>query len=155
MIPVGAGRAVQAHSHAESGLMLFVVDGTAILGGGNDEVVAPAGTIAHFRGEEALQVRCEDARGVTLLAVLAPPFPLESSSETHDPVVVSSPPRTAVDGHGSAGVRSHRGGRWPTYQLVGRSSVGHRRAQVACGVVPLGSSPGGAAVISPAVLKLS
>lgn len=72
MIRIGAGQSLPAHSHGESDVMLFVVEGTAILGG---DVPAPAGTIAHLRGEEVLRVRCEDAGGVTLLAFLAPAFP--------------------------------------------------------------------------------
>jgi quercetin dioxygenase-like cupin family protein len=75
IIRVGAGQSLPAHSHGESDLMLYVADGTAVLGEGDDEVVAPAGTIAHLRGEEELRLRCEDHPGVTLLAFLAPAFP--------------------------------------------------------------------------------
>lgn len=75
MIRIGAGQSLPAHSHGESDLMLYVAEGTAILGGEDAEVLAPPGTIAHFRGEEVLKVRCEDSGGTTLLAFLAPPFP--------------------------------------------------------------------------------
>lgn len=75
MIRVGAGQSLPAHSHGESDLILYVVEGTAALGGDDSEVLAPAGTIAQFRGDEVLKVRCEGSAGVTLLAFLAPPFP--------------------------------------------------------------------------------
>ncbi|MBO0703819.1 MAG: cupin domain-containing protein [Candidatus Dormibacteraeota bacterium] len=75
VIRVGAGQSLPAHRHGESDLMLYVAEGTATLGGDETEVLAPAGTIAHFRGEEVLEVRCESSEGVTLLAFLAPPFP--------------------------------------------------------------------------------
>jgi quercetin dioxygenase-like cupin family protein len=78
MIRIAAGQSLPAHSHGESELMLYVSEGTAILGEEDAEVLAPAGTIAHLRGEEVLRVRCEDAPGVTLLAFLAPPFPPRS-----------------------------------------------------------------------------
>ena len=84
MIRIGAGQSLPAHRHGDSDLMLYVAEGTAILGGEDSEVLAPAGTIAHFLGEEVLRVRCESAEGVTLLAflsLLAPPFPPQSQVE--------------------------------------------------------------------------
>lgn len=78
MIRIGAGQALPAHRHGESDLMLYVAEGTAILGAEDSEVLVPTGTIAHLRGEEVLRVRCESAGGVTLLAFLAPAFPPEA-----------------------------------------------------------------------------
>ena len=75
MIRVGPDQSLPPHSHGESDLMLYVAEGVAILGEEGAEVAAPAGTIAHLRGEEVLHLRCGSPGGVTLLAFLAPPFP--------------------------------------------------------------------------------
>ena len=72
VIRLGVGQSLPAHSHGESDLVLYVAEGTVVLG---DEVVAGAGTIAHLLGSEVLRARCEGDVGATLLAFLAPPFP--------------------------------------------------------------------------------
>src|SRR5436190_22647801 len=76
VIRISEGQSLPAHRHGESDRMLYVSEGTAILGSdGEEEVVAPAGTVAHLRGDEVLRVRCGGPGGVTRLAFLAPPFP--------------------------------------------------------------------------------
>ncbi len=75
VIRIAHGQTLPAHRHGESDLILYVAQGEAILGEEGAEVPAPAGTIAHLRGDETLRVRCESVDGVTLLAFLAPPFP--------------------------------------------------------------------------------
>lgn len=69
------GQVLPPHKHEPSELMLFVVEGDAILDADDGPVSFVAGSLAHYRGDEELRVANEGKAPVTLLAFLAPPFP--------------------------------------------------------------------------------
>ena len=61
--------------------MLYAVEGEGTIdpdpgtAGKSNGVAFPAGSLAYLRGAEVLRVANTGARGLTLLAFLAPPFP--------------------------------------------------------------------------------
>lgn len=75
VIRLGTGQALPPHTHAPSELMLFVVEGHAVLDTDDGPIAFPAGTLARFDGTDELRVSNTDEAPVTLLAFLAPPFP--------------------------------------------------------------------------------
>jgi len=76
VIRLGPGQALPPHTHGESDLMLYAVEGEGSLEVADGQVVAfPAGSLAHLDGAEVLRVANGGTVGLTLLAFLAPPFP--------------------------------------------------------------------------------
>lgn len=75
VIRLGPGRVLPPHTHGSSDLMLFVVEGEGEIGPEGLRQPFAAGALAHLRGDEELHVANTGAGGLTMLAVLAPPFP--------------------------------------------------------------------------------
>ena len=75
VIRLAPGQTLPAHTHEPSELMLFVVEGSAVLDTDDGPVPFPAGSLAHYVGTEELRVANGGDMPVTLLAFLAPPFP--------------------------------------------------------------------------------
>lgn len=75
VIRLSPGQALPPHTHEPSELMLFVVEGDAVLDTGEGQVPFPAGSLARYVGSEELRVSNAGDAPVTLLAFLTPPFP--------------------------------------------------------------------------------
>lgn len=75
IIRLSAGQALPPHTHEPSELMLFVVEGDAVLDTDHGAVPFPAGSLARLDGVEELRASNQGKAPVTLLAFLAPPFP--------------------------------------------------------------------------------
>ena len=75
VIRLAPGQALPPHVHEPSELMLFVVEGDAVLRTDEGNVAFGAGSLARYSGVEELRVDNPGPSGVTLLAFLAPPFP--------------------------------------------------------------------------------
>lgn len=75
LIRLSPGQALPPHKHERSELMLFVVEGDAVLDTEEGRRPFGAGSLARLEGHEELRVANEGAAPVTLLAFLAPPFP--------------------------------------------------------------------------------
>ncbi len=75
IIRLSPGQALPPHRHGSSDLMLFAVEGEAVLETESGTVTFGAGSLAFYRGDEELRVSNEGLTGLTLLAFLAPPFP--------------------------------------------------------------------------------
>lgn len=75
VIRLAAGQALPPHTHGQSDLMLFAVEGDGELISAAGPRPFPAGSLASYTGDEELRVRNTGAGGMTLLAFLAPPFP--------------------------------------------------------------------------------
>lgn len=75
IIRLSPGQVLPAHTHGESDLMLFAVEGEGTLDTDDGPVAFRAGTLVHYRGDEELRVSNRGSAGLTLLAFLAPPFP--------------------------------------------------------------------------------
>lgn len=76
LIRLARGQVLPPHTHGESDLFLYVVEGVGMvtLAGGEDRQVV-AGDLVQLTGDEELNVRSDYSDGVTLLAFLAPVFP--------------------------------------------------------------------------------
>lgn len=83
MIRLSPGQALPPHTHGESDLFLYVVEGDGELDTTDGKVPLGAGHLAQYRGDEELRVTNTGSVGMTLLAFLSPVFP---------PVVASSNP---------------------------------------------------------------
>jgi quercetin dioxygenase-like cupin family protein len=75
VIRLAPGQALPPHKHEPSELMLFVVEGDAVLDTDDGPLPFAAGALAHFVGAEELRVANQGDTPVTLLAFLVPPFP--------------------------------------------------------------------------------
>lgn len=75
VIRLSPGQTLPTHTHEPSELMLFVVEGEAVLDTDAGEVPFAAGALARLDGTDELRVSNRGAGPVTLLAFLAPPFP--------------------------------------------------------------------------------
>lgn len=75
VIRLGAGQTLPPHTHGESDLMLYAVEGEGELTTEAGPQPFSAGSLAFYTGDEELRVRNTGAGGLTLLAFLAPPFP--------------------------------------------------------------------------------
>lgn len=75
VIRLAPGQVLPPHRHEPSELMLFVVEGDAVLDTESGAVSFTAGSLAHYRGPEELRVANRGDTPVTLLAFLTPPFP--------------------------------------------------------------------------------
>lgn len=75
VIRLSPGQALPPHTHEPSDLLLFVVEGDAVLDTDAGERPFPAGSLARYEGHEELRVSNAGDAPVTLLAFLAPPFP--------------------------------------------------------------------------------
>ena len=75
VIRLSPGQILPTHAHGSSDLMLYAVEGEAVLE--TDDGTSPfaAGSLAFYRGDEELRVSNEGGNGLTLLAFLSPPFP--------------------------------------------------------------------------------
>jgi quercetin dioxygenase-like cupin family protein len=81
MIRLASGMSLPPHTHDESDLFLFVVEGAGELDTPDGPVPFGAGDLAHYRGDEELRVSNNSAAGLTLLAFLAPVFPPATSAD--------------------------------------------------------------------------
>lgn len=75
VIRLAAGQSLPPHTHEPSELMLYVVEGDALLDTEDGPVPFPAGSLARYVGAEELRVSNPGEAPVTLLAFLTPPFP--------------------------------------------------------------------------------
>ena len=75
LIRLSPGHSLPPHTHGASDLMLFVFEGSGVLGTADGTEAIAAGTLAYYRGDEELRVTNDGGAGLTLLAFLAPPFP--------------------------------------------------------------------------------
>jgi redox-sensitive bicupin YhaK (pirin superfamily) len=75
VIRLTEGQTLPAHTHEPSELMLYVVEGDALLDTEQGPLPFPAGSLARYPGWEELRVSNAGVAPVTLLAFLTPPFP--------------------------------------------------------------------------------
>ncbi len=75
MIRLSPGQALPPHTHGDSDLFLYAVEGTGELDTPDGMVPFIAGDLAQYRGDEELRVTNSSTAGLTLLAFLAPVFP--------------------------------------------------------------------------------
>lgn len=75
IIRLAKGISLPPHKHGESDLMLYVVEGEAVLETDQGYQDFVAGDIAYISHEEELRVSNPASEGVTLLAFLSPKFP--------------------------------------------------------------------------------
>lgn len=75
VIRLSAGQQLPPHTHGESDLMLYAVEGGGTLHTEDGPVEFAAGSLAWLRGDEELRIGNDGSSGLTLLAFLAPPFP--------------------------------------------------------------------------------
>jgi quercetin dioxygenase-like cupin family protein len=75
VIRLSPGQSLPPHTHGASELMLFVVEGEGRIGPDDAHQPFTRGSLARLSGEEELRVTNTGTSGLTLLAVLSPPFP--------------------------------------------------------------------------------
>lgn len=75
VIRLAPGQTLPPHTHDPSELMLFVVEGDAVLHTDQGPIAFGAHSLARYSGVEELRVDNPGETPVTLLAFLAPPFP--------------------------------------------------------------------------------
>jgi quercetin dioxygenase-like cupin family protein len=75
MIRLSPGQALPPHTHGDSDLFLYAVEGAGELHVQEGVVPFAAGELAQYRGDEELRVNSLSTSGLTLLAFLAPVFP--------------------------------------------------------------------------------
>lgn len=75
LIRLSPGQTLPPHTHGESDLMLYVVEGAGRIDTPDGPSSFDAGSLALLRGDEQLRVDNPGEAGMTLLAFLAPPFP--------------------------------------------------------------------------------
>ena len=80
MIRLNPGQALPPHTHGSSDLFLYVVEGAGQLVTPEGMVPFAAGDLAHYSGDEELRLANTAETGMTLLAFLAPAFPVEGTS---------------------------------------------------------------------------
>ena len=81
IIKLPPGIALPPHTHGDSDLMLYVVEGTAQLDTDEGTVSFSAGDLAFFEGDEELRVSNPHGTGVVLLAFLSPAFPRREAKD--------------------------------------------------------------------------
>lgn len=79
MIRLAPGVSLPPHTHGESDLFLYVVEGAGELDTAEGRVPFAVGDLAQYRGDEELRVSNNSTVGLTLLAFLAPVFPPTSA----------------------------------------------------------------------------
>jgi quercetin dioxygenase-like cupin family protein len=75
LIRLSPGQALPPHTHGDSDLMLYAVEGETTLDTDDGAVTLAAGQLAVLHGSEELRAANVGTSGVTLLAFLSPPFP--------------------------------------------------------------------------------
>jgi quercetin dioxygenase-like cupin family protein len=75
IIRLSPGQTLPPHTHGDSDLFLFAVEGEGRIETESGPRPFPAGSLAVLRGTEGLRVANPNESGLTLLAFLAPPFP--------------------------------------------------------------------------------
>ncbi|KRE22474.1 cupin domain-containing protein [Agromyces sp. Soil535] len=75
IIRLSPGQDLPPHTHGDSDLFLFVVEGEGLIETEAGPRPFPAGFLAQLRGSEELRVSNPGHEGMTLLAFFAPPFP--------------------------------------------------------------------------------
>ena len=75
MIRLSPGQALPPHTHGESDVFLYAVEGEGELDTPDGIVTFAAGDLAQYRGDEELRVTNNTDAGLTLFAFLAPVFP--------------------------------------------------------------------------------
>ena len=69
------GQSLPPHTHGDSDVTLFAIEGSAVIETESGPRRFPAGSLAILGVGEELQVSNPDAAGFTMLAVFAPAFP--------------------------------------------------------------------------------
>ncbi len=80
VIRLSPGQVLPPHTHGESELMLYGVEGEGVLVTDHGPVSFRPGSLVLLTGDEELRMSNEGDTGLTLLAFLAPPFPPPSQS---------------------------------------------------------------------------
>ena len=75
VIRLSPGQVLPPHTHGESELMLYVVEGEGVLETDHGPVRFRPGSLVLLTGDEELRMANDGETGLTLLAFLAPPFP--------------------------------------------------------------------------------
>jgi redox-sensitive bicupin YhaK (pirin superfamily) len=75
LIRLSPGQTLPPHTHGVSDLLLYAVEGEAVIETDAGPVPFPGGTLAVLSGDEELRVTNPGATGATFLAFLAPAFP--------------------------------------------------------------------------------
>ena len=75
LIRLAPGQTLPPHTHGDSDLMLYAVEGETTLDTDEGSATLAAGQLAVLRGTEELRAANRGGADVTLLAFLAPPFP--------------------------------------------------------------------------------
>lgn len=75
IIRLGPGQALPPHTHGDSDLFLYIVEGEGQFDTQAGKHVHPAGSLISMKGSEELRVTNTGRTGLTLLAFLSPRFP--------------------------------------------------------------------------------
>jgi len=75
LIRLAPGQALPTHTHGDSDLMLYAVEGETTLDTDDGQLTLATGDLAVLRGTEELRAVNNGSTGVTLMAFLSPPFP--------------------------------------------------------------------------------
>lgn len=75
IIRLSPGQALPPHTHGDSDLFLYAVEGAGELDTPDGRVPFVAGDLAQYSGDEELRITNNATVGLTLLAFLAPIFP--------------------------------------------------------------------------------
>lgn len=75
IIRLGPGQTLPPHTHGESDLFLYLVEGQGQFDTESGKHVHPAGSLIFMKGTEELRVSNAGRTGLTLLAFLSPKFP--------------------------------------------------------------------------------
>lgn len=75
LIRLTPGQTLPPHTHGDSDLMLYAVEGETTIDADEGPVTLAAGHLAVLRGSEELRATNAGPTAVTLLAFLSPPFP--------------------------------------------------------------------------------
>lgn len=75
IIRLRPGQTLPPHTHGESDLFLYAVEGVGTLTVEGEDRPFPAASLAHYRGDEELRLTNQGEDGFTVLAFLAPVFP--------------------------------------------------------------------------------
>lgn len=80
IIRLSPGQDLPPHTHGESELMIYAVEGEGTLSTDDGPVPFPAGSLVVLRGDEELRMSNAGDTGLTMLAFLSPSFPPPSAT---------------------------------------------------------------------------
>ena len=75
IIRLSSGQTLPPHTHGDSDLFLFIVEGEGEFNSENGSQILPCGSLIFMKGSEELRVSNSGKSGLTLLAFLTPKFP--------------------------------------------------------------------------------